>query len=122
MGESRVLRYLKTLSLVKRMLMDAVRVIEAEESELISEVVRGFERPSEPRAPTRAAEYSMPASEVVLSVMEPGKAYTARDIKRLISERHGVDIPISTIYSTLRRLVNRRRVKRVKRGVYQLAH
>jgi sugar-specific transcriptional regulator TrmB len=121
MEESRVLRYVKAMSLVKAMLMDAIKIIETEESELISEIARSLERSRKPGAPITVAEHSMPTREVVLSVMEPGKAYTPMDIKRLISEKYGVDVPMPTIYTTLRRLVNRKRVKRVKQGVYQLA-
>jgi sugar-specific transcriptional regulator TrmB len=121
MEESRVLRYVKAMSLVKAMLMDAIKIIEAEESELISEMAKRLERSSEQGAPTATAECPRSAREMVLSIMEPGKAYTARDIKRLISERHSVNIPMPTLYVVLRRLVNKGRAKRVRRGVYQLA-
>jgi hypothetical protein len=116
-----ILRYMKTMNLVKRMLMDVIKMIEVEENEIISEIMKSAERPAMQKAPIIATKYPKPVMEIVLSVMEPGKTHTPTDIKRLVREKHGMDIPISTIYTVLHRLVNRKKVKRVRLGVYQLA-
>jgi len=116
-----ILRYMKTMNLVKRMLMDVIKMIEVEENELITEIMKSAERPAMPKAPIIVAKYPKPVREIVLSVMEPGKMYMPTDIKRLIREKHGMDMPISTVHTALHRLVNRKKVRRVERGVYQLA-
>jgi len=115
-----ILRYIKTMNLVKRMLMDVIKMIEVEENEIITEIMKSAERPTVPKAPIIAAKYPKLAREMVLSVMEPGKEYMPTDIKRLIREKYGIDIPITTVRTALHRLVNRKKVKRVGRGVYQL--
>ena len=115
-----ILRYIKTMNLVKRMLMDVIKMIEVEENEIITEIMKSAERPTVPKAPIIAAKYPKLAREMVLSVMEPGKEYAPTDIKRLIKEKYGIDIPITTVHTALHRLVNRKKVKRVGRGVYQL--
>ena len=116
-----ILRYMKTMNLVKRMLMDVIKMIEVEENELITEIMKSAEKPAMPEAPIIVAKYPKPVREIVLSVMEPGKMYTPTDIKRLIREKHGVDMPTSTVHTALHRLVNGKKVRRVERGVYQLA-
>jgi hypothetical protein len=116
-----ILRYIKTMNLVKRMLMDVIKMIEVEENELITEIMKSAEKPAMSKVPIIAAKYPKPAREIVLSVMEPGKEYTPTDIKRLISEKHGMDMPISTVHTALHRLVNRKKIKRAGRGLYQLA-
>jgi hypothetical protein len=70
-------------------------------------------------APTPSAVASVP--QMVLSVMEPGKAYSRREILRLVEEKYSVKLSEGSLDGVLNRLVNSEKLKRVRRGVYQLA-
>jgi predicted transcriptional regulator of viral defense system len=67
------------------------------------------------------AVYERPATEMVLSVLEPGRVYSRSEILRLVEERYGVQLPQGTLDSALATLVMTGKLRRVERGAYQLA-
>jgi hypothetical protein len=71
--------------------------------------------------PSERAVYSKTVHDMVLSVMEPGKTYSRSEILRLVEEKYGVRLPEGTLDSALTRLVLVGKLRRVERGVYQLA-
>jgi predicted transcriptional regulator of viral defense system len=71
--------------------------------------------------PSERAVYSKTVHDMVISVMEPGKTYSRSEILRLVEEKYGVRLPEGTLDSALTRLVLVGKLRRVERGVYQLA-
>jgi hypothetical protein len=90
-----------------------VKLIEA-----TRELIYEFKKRKKPETVIPAT--AQPVREMILGVMEPGKAYTPVDIKRLIREKYGTEIPYSTLLITIHTLTRKGVLKKLKRGVYQL--
>jgi len=91
-----------------------VKLIEA-----TRELIYEFKKRKKPETVIPAT--AQPVREMILGVMEPGKAYTPVDIKRLIREKYGTEILYSTLHITIHTLTRKGVLKKLKRGVYQLA-
>jgi len=69
----------------------------------------------------RAKTYPLvPIDSKILEVLEPGKKYSTRDIVEIFRQK-GVELKRGTLYGSLTRLARAGKIKRVKRGLYEVA-
>jgi hypothetical protein len=106
---------LELLKIIKEMYSTMLEIVDMQHK--LMERIAGAQavRTEGVAAAKRAKRGSVP--KLVLSVMTPGKEYTARDIWNILKNT-SVSVSPSSVYGALRKLYMSKAIMKVRRGVY----
>ena len=106
---------LELLKIIKEMYSTMLEIVDMQHK--LMERIAGARavRAEDVAVAKRARKGSVP--KLVLSVMTPGKEYTAREIWNILKNT-SVSVSPSSVYGALRRLYMSKAIMKVRRGVY----